>query len=116
VRGKVYCRTGRYDLAVKLLEPLRKTPAQLEAFQRGFGGERPPVPTPVLTLYLALAEHGRGHTAEAKQLLTETTGWLDKPMKDNPKQKNSDSLAWTERVQIEQLRRELEALLKDQAP
>jgi hypothetical protein len=49
-------------------------------------------------------------------LLKETTDWLDKPPENNPKRKNSDQLAWTERVQIDQLRRELVELLKDQAP
>jgi hypothetical protein len=77
----------------------------------------------VLTLYLALAEHGRGHTAQAKQLLKETTDfldkpatWLDKPARDIPKVKNRDGLAWTERVQIDQLSRDQEAALKDTAP
>jgi len=107
VRGAVFCRTGRYDEAVKLLEPLRTS---------GPGG----VFAPLTNLYLALAEHGRGRTAQAKQLLKETTDWLEQPrrdwlglpQKDNPNQNNRDGLAWTERVQIEQLRRELAAILK----
>ncbi|HZY88870.1 MAG TPA: hypothetical protein VFE78_28860, partial [Gemmataceae bacterium] len=111
VRGAVFCRTGRYNEAVQLLGPLRWW---------GPGG----VPVPVTTLYLGLAEHGRGRPAEAKQLLKETTDWLEQPrrdwlglpQKDNLKQKNRDGLTWMERVQIEQLRGELEALLKDKAP
>jgi tetratricopeptide (TPR) repeat protein len=95
VRGKVFCRAGRFDEAVELLK-----------------GN----PSTLFKLYLALAEQGRGRTAEAKRLLKETTDWLDKPQTDNPKRKNSDWSPWTERVQIEQLRRELEALLKDKAP
>jgi eukaryotic-like serine/threonine-protein kinase len=110
VRAAVLCRSGRYDEAVKLLEPLRVAP---------FGG-----PPPLITLHLALAENGRGHTAEAKQLLKEATDWLDQPrrdwmgqpLKDNANQKNRDGLAWTERVQIEQLSRELEASLKRKEP
>jgi WD40 repeat protein/tetratricopeptide (TPR) repeat protein len=116
VRGKVFCRTGRYEEAVNLLKPLRKTPAELENFPGWLeGGALPPAPTAVLTLYLALAEHGRGRTAEAKRLLEETTVWLAKPSMYDPKQSNRDGLAWTERVQIDQLRRELEALLKYKA-
>jgi hypothetical protein len=68
VRAVVFCRTGRYDEAIKLLEPLRM------GSLRG--------PAPLVTLYLVLAEHGRGHTAQAKQLLKETTDWLDKPCED----------------------------------
>jgi WD40 repeat protein/tetratricopeptide (TPR) repeat protein/tRNA A-37 threonylcarbamoyl transferase component Bud32 len=115
VRGKLFCRTGRYDEAVKLLKPLHKTPAEAEAIRGGRGVQVPVAPTPVLTLYLALAEQGRGRTAEAKRLLDETTRWLAKPSIYDPKQRNRDGLAWTERVQIDQLRRELEALLKHQA-
>jgi tetratricopeptide (TPR) repeat protein len=100
IRGKVFCRAGRYEDAVKLLEPLRTAGA----------------PEPLVTLYLALAEHGRGHPAKAKGLLHETTAWLDSSPKATPKRKNSDWLAWTERVQIEQLRHELKALLPDKAP
>jgi len=110
VCGKLFCRTGRYDEAVKLLEPLRTAPA---------GGLVPPGPdgpAPLLTLYLGLAEYGRGRTAEAKQLLKEATDWLDQPQDDNPKQKNRDRLPWTGRVEIDQLRRELEGLLKDKLP
>jgi hypothetical protein len=93
VRGKVFCRTGRYDDAVKLLGLLRN-PYR-----------------PQLTLYLALAEHGRGRTAEAKQLLKDVTHWLDKSAETDPNKKNRDQLQWTERVQIDQLRGELKALL-----
>ncbi len=120
VRGKVFCRTGRYDEAVKLLVPLRVTPGEAEAVRGGpggwLGGNQPQVPTALLSLYLTLAEHRRGHTADAKQLLKETIDWLDKPALDNPKQKNSDQLQWKERVEIDQLRREVEGILKNQVP
>jgi WD40 repeat protein/tetratricopeptide (TPR) repeat protein len=98
VRGAVFSRAGRYDEAVQLLEPRRNGMA-------GNSGV-------LVTLYLALAEHGRGRTPEAKRLLKETTNWLDNPPYDNPKQKNSDGLPWRQRVQIEQLRHELKALLE----
>jgi tetratricopeptide (TPR) repeat protein len=106
VRGKVLCRMGRYDEAVKVLESLRFKPQ--------------------LNLYRALAEHGRGRTPEAKRLLEETTKWLNRPPENSPllppgvapapNQKNRDVLPWTERVEIEQLLREVEALLKDKGP
>jgi hypothetical protein len=106
IRGAVLCRTSRYDEAAKLLEPW--STAQ-------FGSH-----APLTTLYLALAEHGRGRTEEAKHLLKKTTKWLDLPaanlsalsLKGIPNPKNRDGLAWMERVQIEQLRCELAALLK----
>jgi hypothetical protein len=116
VRGKVFCRAGRYDEAVKLLEPLR-TVTKWE-IDRGPVEIRPvPVttPAPVVLLYLALAERGRGRTAEANRLLKEATDWLNASPKDKPRQTNRDQLRWTERVQIEELRRELEMLLQDNA-
>ncbi len=89
VRAKVFCRTGRYEQAVKLLTPLRT--ATTETSSR------------LPTLYLALADHGRGPPKEAKRLLEETMTWLNASPKDKPKQKNRDSLPWTERVQIDEL-------------
>jgi WD40 repeat protein/tetratricopeptide (TPR) repeat protein len=100
-RGKVCCRTGRYDEAVELLGQLRH------------GLVPDPTQSPLIALYLALAEHGRGRTAEAKQLLEEATRWWDQPSPYDPKLKNRDSLLWMERVQVEQLRDEVDALLKD---
>ncbi len=66
----------------------------------------------LLTLYLALAEHGRGHRAEAMKLLNEATATLDQSLNDNPKVKFGDKLPWIERVQITELRRELDRLVK----
>ena len=66
--------------------------------------------------HVALAEHGRGRPEAAKKLLQETSAWLDQPQAANPAQKNSATLLWTDRVQVEQLRRELETLLKDKGP
>jgi hypothetical protein len=97
VRGVVCCRTGRHDEAVGLLEPLRRSSTTF---------------APLLTLYLALAEHGRGRTAQAKRWLEEATAWLEKPSPNNPMQKNRDTLPWTQRVQIDQLCGELQMLLR----
>jgi hypothetical protein len=115
VRGKVLCRARRYDEAVELLTPLRTKPAPDTFLASPLTTNWPQL----ATLYIALAEQGRGHTAEAARLLKETTDWLDhveEPLDGKPKQKNSALLAWTERVRIDQLRRELEGLLKDKAP
>jgi WD40 repeat protein/tetratricopeptide (TPR) repeat protein len=101
VHGIVLCRAGHYDEAVTSLEWLHT---------------RDGVNAPLATLYLALAEHGRGRAPRAKELLKGLTDWLDAAPKNNPKQKASDLLDWTQRVQIDQLRRELEGLLKDKAP
>jgi WD40 repeat protein/tetratricopeptide (TPR) repeat protein len=110
VRGAVLCRTGRYDEAVKLLEPLSTGYSgglSLLATTMPFGSHSPRV-----SLYLALAEHGRGRTRKAKQLREETIAWLAQPLSYDPKQKTRDGLAWTERVQVDQLCRELEGLFK----
>jgi WD40 repeat protein/tetratricopeptide (TPR) repeat protein len=98
VRGKLLCRLGRYDQAVEVLRPVREE-ATVSPGSRL-----------IADLYLALAEHGRGRTMEAKRLLKETTDWWDMPPRDNQK-RNRDFLPWTERVPIEQLRREVEGLL-----
>jgi WD40 repeat protein/tetratricopeptide (TPR) repeat protein len=114
VRAMVLCRMGRYDEAVKLLEPLRTV---LVGPSTDFGlllfGPTP-TPAPLVNLQLALVEHARGRTAEAKKLLEKTITWLDEPQPDwmNPKQKNRDARAWTEGVQIDELCRELKSLLK----
>jgi WD40 repeat protein/tetratricopeptide (TPR) repeat protein len=98
LRCAVLCRMQRYEEASKLLapSPMAKTSG------------------PLLDLYLALAEHGRGHTAEAKRL-KQTTDWLDSAPKGKPKPEARNDLPWTARVQVEQLRRELTALLEDGA-
>jgi WD40 repeat protein/tetratricopeptide (TPR) repeat protein len=107
LKAAVLCRAGRYDEAVKLL-----------TLGGGGGNVGPPPPRntittygQLVTLYLALAEHGRGNIAEAKQLYQDSTaGWeaLQKGRENFPQ----DPLTWMERVQIEQLRREVELLLK----
>jgi WD40 repeat protein/tetratricopeptide (TPR) repeat protein len=115
VRGKVLCRARRYDEAVELLTPLRTKPAPDTFLASPLTTNWPQL----ATLYIALAEQGRGHTAEARRLLKETTDWLEQvfePPDGTTKRKNSELLAWTERVQIDQLCRELEGLLKDKAP
>ncbi len=112
----MFCRTGRYDEAVKLLEPLRTVTKSEEDFGPVEIRSVPvTTPAPMFLLYLALAEQGRGRMEEAKRLLTETIDWLNASPKDKPKQTNRDQLPWTERVQIEELRRELEMLLRDHA-
>jgi hypothetical protein len=116
VRGKVFCRTSRYDEAVKLLEPLCKVTKWDQDFGPMEVGFVPvTTPAPMFLLYLALAERGRGRTAQASRLLKEATDWLNASPKDKPRQTNRDRLPWTERVQIDELRRELEMLLKEKA-
>ena len=104
VRGVVLCRAGRYDEAVALLEPQRGlwNPTSLEA--------------QLVTLYLALAERGRGHIAEARQLLKEATDASAQTPADVPYQGAADQFAWTVGVQVEQMRVELDGLLKEKTP
>ncbi len=101
VRGRVLCRAGRYDDAYKLLEPTRRLPG---------------TNAKLLALYVALAEYGRGHIPKAKRLWQKTIDWLDQPQPNNAKLKTCDRLPWTERVQIRELRRELDALPKEKTP
>jgi WD40 repeat protein/tetratricopeptide (TPR) repeat protein len=96
LKGAVLCRAGRHDEAARLLTPLRNTHTS-----QGL----------LVTLYLALAENSRGSTAKAKELLSDSVrGWeaLAKNRASFPPEPHT----WLERVQIEQLRQELEVRLK----
>jgi tetratricopeptide (TPR) repeat protein len=89
--GAVLCRAGRHDEAVKVLRPRAEAAARL---------------------YLALAEHGRGRTEEAKQAWEQAVQWLAAPSGNDAAQTNAARLSWEDRLEIDQLRREVEALLR----
>src|SRR5262249_5105065 len=83
-RGAALCRAGRHEEAVRLLAS-RHDPRD--------------------RLFLALAEIGRGRKAEAKQLVQKVTEELDDPH-------YADHLPWDMRLEIDLLRREVEAALR----
>jgi hypothetical protein len=90
-RGAVLCRAGRWEEAVQELK-----------FSRDGSS----------LLYRALAEHHRGRNAEAKKDLEQAVQWLAAPSPSDPQQTNAARLPWDERLEIDLLRREVEALLK----
>jgi hypothetical protein len=94
-RGAALCRAGRHDAAAKLLGPV----------QEGAG-----------LLYLALAEHGRGRPAAAKEALQRAVRWLEAPSRDDPERTNHARLPWDGRLEVDLLRQEIEALLKGGKP
>jgi hypothetical protein len=61
-------------------------------------------------LYLALAEHGRGNPAAARQALDLAKRWLDAPVAVGAKQSNGDRLSWPVRASVARLRAEAETL------
>ena len=71
---------------------------------------------PRALLFRALAEHARGHRAEAKQALEQAVKWLEAPSQANPKKTNAAALPWDERLEADLLRREAESLLKKPNP
>jgi WD40 repeat protein len=87
LRGAVLCRAGRHAEAVQLLEPL---------------------PGPLARLFQTLAEHGRGDDAAARRALAEALRQWP-PEKVDP---STTTPSWTERAEVEVLRREIEAMLK----
>jgi hypothetical protein len=87
LRGAVLCRAGKHADAVKELEGLQE---------------------PVAVLFRALAEHGRGNQDAARQALAEARKLLPPAKIDLVEQ---TPLPWDQRVEIDVLRREVEALL-----
>jgi WD40 repeat protein len=67
-------------------------------------------------LYLALAEQACAAPREAKQHLEDATRWLTAPSREDPKQTNADRLPWDERLEIDLLRGEAQALLALSSP
>jgi WD40 repeat protein/tRNA A-37 threonylcarbamoyl transferase component Bud32 len=94
-RAAALCRAGKHDEAAKLLAG-RAEPAAL--------------------LFLALAEHGRGQDAAARQALERAGQWLDAPIAIDAKQTNASRLRWQQRVEVEVLRAEAVALLSEAKP
>jgi hypothetical protein len=94
-RGAGPGRAGRHDAAAKLLGPVQEAPG---------------------LLYLALAEHGRGRPAAAKQALQRAVRWLEAPSQDDPERTNHARIPWDERLEVDLLRREVEALLRINKP
>jgi WD40 repeat protein/tRNA A-37 threonylcarbamoyl transferase component Bud32 len=91
LRGAILYRAAKYDEAAKLLADSKDAPG---------------------LLYLALAEKGRGQTAEAKQALDRAVRWLDAPSASDPKQSNESMQSALLRLETLLIRREAEARLK----
>jgi tetratricopeptide (TPR) repeat protein len=94
-RGAALCRAGRHDEAAKVLGPGQEVEG---------------------LLYLALAEHGRGRPGAAKQALERAVRWLEAPSRYDPERTNYARLPWDERLEVDLLRREAEALLQGGKP
>jgi uncharacterized protein HemY len=99
VLGETLYRKGDWDAAVGRLEAsIRAAP--------GFDGHR-------RKLFLAMAHHRLGRTAQAQQLLQETTQWIDKNGQENLAEgaELQEPLPWSLRLDLQLLRHEAEELL-----
>lgn len=94
-RGIVLCRAGHHDEAVKQLADQTDVAA---------------------LLWRALAEHGSGRPGAAKKALEQAVKCLEAPDADDQEQTNAARLRWHERLEINLLPKEVEALLKDGKP
>jgi hypothetical protein len=68
-------------------------------------------PHALACLYRAMAEHSRGRQARARQALAQAEEWLAAPWPDNPDTTVGRHLSWDERLEVDLLRAEAEALL-----
>jgi hypothetical protein len=97
-RGPALVRANRFDEAVQALAKWEIWPNQIGlAYRR---------------LFVALAEHGRGDTAKARQAYSQASSWLDAPSMEDPQQTNFSRLDWGVRTEIDVLRREVEEMLR----
>jgi hypothetical protein len=69
-------------------------------------------------LCVALAEHRRGRTTEARRAFDEAVRWIDAPAADllgpplgYPRPSNAELLPWSIRLELQTLRREVAALV-----
>jgi WD40 repeat protein/serine/threonine protein kinase len=67
-------------------------------------------------LFLAMAHHRLGHAAEARQWLAKAVQEVDKALVQRGASTRDDSLSWHQRLEMQLLRREAEALLKGTKP
>jgi hypothetical protein len=87
LHGAILCRAGKHTDAVKELQPLKE---------------------PLACLFRALAEHSRGNKDAARHALDEAVKHLPPEKIDLVRQ---TPLPWQQRVDLDVLRREVEALL-----
>jgi Flp pilus assembly protein TadD len=98
VLGETLYRQGDLDAAVQRLEASRAAPGVGVAWRK---------------LFLAMAYHRLGHTAEAQELLIEATQWIEK----NAQEKLAEGaeleqpLLWCQRLELQLLHQEARELL-----
>jgi tetratricopeptide (TPR) repeat protein len=101
--GAVAYRRGRYEEAVRHFDEAGK----------GFALR------PWDWLFLAMAQQRLGHAGEARRLLARAAAWIDEADKSGARGKAGSETTWGgwfERVEVQSLRREAEALLGDAGP
>jgi hypothetical protein len=64
-------------------------------------------------LFLAMAHRRLGHQGEARNWLEKAVNWINQAAPDAPRDDARPALLWTRRLELQLLRREAEALLRD---
>jgi WD40 repeat protein len=100
IRGAVCYRTGRPAEAVRCFESWEGQGHPLRAWDY---------------LFLAMAQHATGNPEKARAALVQAEDWIDKAdQRDIPGPDERMWYSWRERVEVQALRREVEALLVPQ--
>jgi tetratricopeptide (TPR) repeat protein len=100
--GAALCRAGRYEDAVRTLLEATKINGKAESF-----GE----------LFLAMAYFGMGQTEQARTSLQQATRSIDQVAKAGVAGGTGNAgLAWSERLELRLLQREVDTVLKAQQP
>jgi Tol biopolymer transport system component/tetratricopeptide (TPR) repeat protein len=99
IQGAALYREGRLGEAVQRLT---------EASGLSVGGGGPPA-----WLFLAMGHARLGHASEAREWLAKAASWIDEALQRKPE---SNPLNWWQRLHLQRLRREAEALISPAAP
>jgi tetratricopeptide (TPR) repeat protein len=100
ILGAAFYRTGRYDAALERLSQADR---------------QPPVDDTYHGFFLAMAHARLEHAAEARRCLERANQWLDQALQRQPGDLSEPPLSWQQRLNLQLLRREAEALIRSPA-
>jgi eukaryotic-like serine/threonine-protein kinase len=98
--GQNLYRAGRYEDAIKRLDEA----ALMGADQRGSIWD---------WLFRAMAHHKLGHTEDARKWFEQSVQWINQELPANRDLSAGSGLSWNQRLGLQLMRREAEAMIKD---
>ncbi len=101
VDAAALCRAGKYEEAISRFSEARAAGWIYRAWDY---------------LFLAMAHHGLGHAPQARDCLDEAVRWMEDANEKETDGSSKQWFNWSERVEVEHLRREVEALLAGKQP